>query len=535
MTKYVLLTISFLLIWLQLPAQNQSDENIRKRVEALVSGADVVIKGERIYCSKLLPEFYQSQLFTLVWNKKNQNELIAAIGMADAEGLNPDDYHLRALLDLKKEKLNAEEKAELDLLLTDAYLLYASHFLNGKVNPETVDSEWKAIRREGNPLIFLTEALKHNNIHESLSSLTPKHLGYQKLKDALLFYTSIAQKGGWQTIPSGETLKSGMTDSLRVPLLIDRLMLSGHLTNRPANGYVYSENLAAAVATFQQQNSLEADGNLGKNTLAALNTPVSQLIDQLRVNLERFRWISQELGAHYVFVNIANYQMEVYYQGVLTFREKVIVGKPFRKTPVFSSKMTYFVLNPYWTVPPTILFNDILPELKKNPEYLSTKNIRVFSGYGSNATELAANTINWSSLSKGNFPYVLRQDPGPTNALGVVKFMFPNTYNIYIHDTPSKELFNRQDRTFSSGCIRLNNPLSFARYLIKNDPAWTESQLEKALETGKEKTIMLRHPLHVHILYLTAWAENDAVYFSKDPYLRDQAVLLALNQSAPGI
>ena len=190
-------------------------------------------------------------------------------------------------------------------------------------------------------------------------------------------------------------------------------------------------------------------------------------------------------------------------------------------------------MNPYWTVPPTILFNDILPELQKNSGYLATKNIRLFQGQGSNATEVDPLTVNWSKLSKANFPYTLRQDPGATNALGIVKFMFPNKYNIYIHDTPSKELFNRPDRAFSSGCIRLNKPMEFANYLIQNEQNWSSEKMTTALNTGKEQTVLLSKPINVHILYLTAWWQDGILHLRNDLYNRDQAVLTALNEPAP--
>ena len=421
------------------------------------------------------------------------------------------------------------------MLLTDAFLLYASHFLNGKVNPETVDSEWKAIRREGNAREFLEIALAEGHIKNDLQALEPKHRGYAALRTALKDYKAVRDRGGWQAIPTGETLKPGMTDSVRVPLLISRLLLSNDLQKKPADTYQYTEIISESVKRYQERNGLEADGNLGKLTTAALNVSVDDRISQIMVNMERIRWISQELGTHYVLVNIADYKLQVFNNGRLTYQEKVIVGKPFRKTPVFSSKMTYMVVNPTWTVPPTILFNDILPEVIKDPGYLANRNIRVLQGQGSQVKELDPYTIDWSKLSKNNFPYTLRQDPGPTNALGAVKFMFPNPYNVYIHDTPSKELFARQDRAFSSGCIRINKAMSFAQYLLQDYPSYSQDMLNEVVRKGVEHSIILENPLNVHILYLTAWAEEGIVQFRNDLYQRDQPVLDALLSRPPSI
>ena len=511
----------------------QPNEYLRKKSEDLSSGMEVIVGSEKIYCQKMLPEFYQRRDFELAWSAADKKEMIEIIDGASEEGLQPDDYHFETIRQFIARFSTPTEKAELDLLLTDAFLLYASHFLNGKVNPETVDSEWKAIRREGNAREFLERAISKKRIKEDLQSLESQHAGYSALKSALQKYKEIKINGAWSLIPIGETLKIGGADSIRVPLLIDRLLATQDLTQRPSNRIIYSESIAESVKKYQQRNGLETDGNLGKMTTTMLNVSVDERIDQIKINLERYRWISKELGTHYVLVNIADYSMQVLKNEKLTFKEKVIVGKPFRKTPVFSSKMSYMVVNPTWTVPPTILFNDILPEVKKNPGYLATKNIRVLQGQGSSVSIIDPYTIDWTALSRGNFPYILRQDPGPINALGVVKFMFPNQYNVYIHDTPSKELFERSDRAFSSGCIRLNNPLSFAKYLLQEDPKWNEERLNKVIANGMEQSIMLDKPLNVHILYLTSWVDNGQVHFRNDLYQRDKPVLDALNSKPP--
>ncbi|WP_370088848.1 murein L,D-transpeptidase [Ekhidna sp.] len=511
------------------------DEFIRQKVEMISSGIPVLVGEDPIYCRTVLPRFYQERQFKKAWNDKDAKELIQAVSDADEEGLTPTDYHLELLQKLQVTEKDEIQKAEYDLLLTDAFLLYASHFLNGKINPETVDSEWQAVRREGDAKVVLEEALNKNKVREVLKELAPDHIGYKGLRNALREYRSVAKKGGWESIPAGETLKPGMVDSVRIPRLISRLKTSLDLKQNPADQFTYSEQLAEAVKNYQVRNGLEADGNLGKLTTASLNVPVEDRINQIIINMERYRWAAEEMGSHYVIVNIADYQLQVFKDKKKTFEEKVIVGKPFRKTPVFSSKMSYMVLNPTWTVPPTILFNDILPEAKKDPGYLVNKNIRVLSGQGSNATIIDPYTIDWSTLSKSNFPYTLRQDSGPTNALGAVKFMFPNKYNVYIHDTPSRELFNRTDRAFSSGCIRLNNPLQFAGYLMQGRSDWTLEKIQQAVKEGKEQSVMLKEPLMVHILYLTSWVSEGKVQFRSDLYERDRPILKALGDKPPTI
>lgn len=510
-----------------------SNEHIRKAVELIRLGNEAIIQGETIYCKALLPEFYQRNEFNLAWDTKDKKQLLGVLGNASEDGLFPNDYHYDALLRSSSPSKSLEEKAELDLMLTDAFLLYASHFLNGKVNPETVDGEWKAVRREGNAREFLEQALASDNIESSLRNLKPGHSGYDLLKKQLTIYKNLAADGGWNPIPEGPTLKVGMTDSVRVPKLIDRLLASGDLALMKNNNFELNPMIESALKKYQIRNGLEVDGALGKQTLESLNIPVEDRINQILINMERYRWIAQDLGEHYVIVNIADFQLQVFRQGNLTFEENVIVGKTFRKTPVFSSKMTYMVLNPYWVVPPTILFQDFLPEIQKNPAFLTAKNIKVLQGFGTSAPIIDPSTVDWKQYSKSNFPFTLRQDPGPTNALGQVKFIFPNNYNVYIHDTPSKEMFQRADRAFSSGCIRLKNPMNFTHYLLKDNPKWDKTAIDKIMKEGKEYTIFLDKPVNVHILYLTSWVEKGEIQFRKDVYNRDQPLLTALLQDSP--
>ena len=512
------------------------DEYIRKRVEDMVSGNKIEIQGERMYCMRFIPEYYIQHAFEPAWtNERIKREFIRQLSLVDEEGLIADDYHYQKILALSENAQSAEERAELDMLLTDAYMLYSSHILNGKVNPETIDSEWKATRREGNPVQLLDQALSEKKIYQSIADLEPVHPSYAGLKNALKMYKQIGINGGWPQIPGGETLKADMIDSMRVPLIIQRLISTQDLHEVPENSYTYSEVIVSAVKQYQKRNGLDIDGNVGKMTTESMNIPVEKRIEQIRVNMERFRWISHDLGDRYILVNIADFQLRIYEGNIIVFEERVIVGKPYRKTPVFTGQMSYLVLNPYWTVPPTILYEDMLPEVKKNTGYLSSKKIRVFQGNGSAMMEINPDSIQWSELTRKNFTYSLRQDPGKINALGVVKFMFPNKYNVYIHDTPSKELFNRTERTFSSGCIRLNNPISLIQYLIPDYLDTDMDKIKNIIEKGKEHTIRFTHPLNVHIIYLTAWVEDGKVHLRKDIYERDAAVLNALNESSEGV
>lgn len=505
----------------------QSSEAIRKYTESISSGLPTEVQGQLIYSTTLLPEFYFENQFERVWTRPLQASFLGLVRRSYDHGLNPADYHFSTLNQLHMDAVESQS-TDAEILFTDAFLLYASHFLNGKLDPEEVEGEWQAVRREGNAKTFLQLCLASGNIEETFKQLEPESDSYRGLVKALRKYRDIQAAGGWNELEAGETLKPGMAGS-RVTALKHRLSIEGFFLMEEEPNDAYSEELANAVREFQIHHGLEADGNVGKLTLASMNIPATAKIAKLRANMERLRWISQDMGDHYVFVNIADFTMKVYRADTLSYQQSVVVGKPFRKTPVFSDMMTYFVLNPFWTVPPTILFNDVLPEVKKDVAYLKVKNMKVLKG---NA-EVDPQNIDWSKLSRSNFPYTIRQDPGPTNALGAVKFMFPNKYNIYIHDTPSKELFNRPDRAFSSGCIRLNKPMAFVNYLLTDIPDWDTEKVQATMKAGNDKTVMLKKPLNVHILYLTAWADESGVQFRNDVYQRDAAVIEALAESAP--
>ena len=292
--------------------------------------------------------------------------------------------------------------------------------------------------------------------------------------------------------------------------------------------FTYEEELEKQLKIFQKDWGLNADGVIGKGTLLALNTSPRKLINRLRVNMERYRWLPLHEPRKYLMVNIANFDL-VLIEGVDTLVSmRAIVGKDYRETPVFDAQMTYIVFGPSWTVPPTILRNDVIPELLKDPEYLMKKNMKLLRY---NGTEIAYSEVDWSKISVNSFPYIVRQNPGHENALGKVKFMFPNRNNVYIHDTPSRGYFARDDRAMSSGCIRIEKPFELAELLLADSPEWPPAKIRTAMQQNNEQTATLKNPVDVLLLYLTAWTDgNGRVQFRKDIYMRDELVLNALNQ-----
>jgi murein L,D-transpeptidase YcbB/YkuD len=297
---------------------------------------------------------------------------------------------------------------------------------------------------------------------------------------------------------------------------------------------VFDEHVEHAVRRFQARHGLRVDGVLGPVTLAALNVSVTQRLQQLRANLERWRWLPRDLGRQHIVVNIARFTLDVVEdaQSVMTMR--IIVGTPYRDTPAFSSQINYLVLNPSWNVPLRIAVEDKLPLIRQDPGYLGRNHMKVFQGWGTEAREIDPGTINWSKVSAEKFPYRLRQTPGPLNALGQIKFILPNPFDVYLHDTPSRELFNRTIRTFSSGCIRVEKPLELAQYVLRGDPRWRHESLLATIGRRREQTIRVPVPVPVHILYWTAWVEVDGtVHFRNDIYHRDTLVEQALNTRPP--
>lgn len=420
---------------------------------------------------------------------------------------------------------------KIDVMLTHRLIQYAQHLSQGRLLPETIFKKWLAQRRP-RAIDFpaeLARALKDGRLHAYLESLHPKGEAYQGLRKALQHYREIKQSGGWSPIAAGPTLGKGDRGP-RVEELKHRLLLTGEWScDEPTRNDGFDESVETAVRYFQQRHGLKADGLVGKQTLAELNVPVDRRIIQLQLNMERWRWFPDSLGERYLMVNIPAFELRVVEASRRVEYFRVIVGKKGRQTPIMSDRMTYLELNPYWNIPQKIARKDILPKVIDDPSYLVRQGIRVFDGWEHQAPEMDPTTIAWDRLSTRHFPYRLRQDPSCLNALGQVKFIFPNPHSIYIHDTPGKTLFDRQERIFSSGCVRVEEPMALAHYLL-NDQGWTPEKLQATILKGKRKSVTLDDPIPVHLVYFTAWtAEDGTVHFRDDIYGRDRRLLVALS------
>ncbi|MFA7381830.1 MAG: L,D-transpeptidase family protein [Desulfurivibrionaceae bacterium] len=349
------------------------------------------------------------------------------------------------------------------------------------------------------------------------------------LEKALAQYRQLAARGGWPQIPGGPTLREGDKDE-RIHFLKERLAASGDLTAPPEQGALFDGLLKEAVQRFQARHGLAADGVVGAKTMSELNVPISQRIQQLTASLERCQPLPSLLEPRHILVNIADFTLKLYEDGKLVLAMPVIVGRTYRQTPVFTGRLSALVLNPSWEVPHSIATKDLLPKIKKNPGYLSQSHFRIFRGWKL-SEEINPAAIDWANLSQSRFPYRLRQEPGPANALGQVKFPFPNPYNVYLHDTPARALFQQNSRTFSSGCIRLARPLDLAVYLLQGTSLGSMEALTAAISRDKTQTVAIPSPIPIHIAYMTAWVDPDGIIqFRPDIYNRDPALQQGLEK-----
>ena len=528
-----------LLLSLSLAVPAKTEETlqmfIQQRLEHLHFDEQNKLGLDTIYAAGLLLDLYRDNQFNLLWKEPaTVDQLLGAIIAAAEEGLIPDDYHLQSIIrygkELQQESATLADLVNHDILLSDAMLLLAHHKRYGKVDAGEVEE--KNNLATTTPRSSLIDACFHaiatGTVRAVLDALSPSHNAYTNLKQALATYRKIAGSGGWPQIPAGPNLRLGMVDE-RVAVLRERLFVTGDLTHlHSADPTFFDEELEEAVRYFQARHHLDSDGIVGRITLGAMNVSVSERIKQIRVNLERTRWVIHDLPSSSLIVDIAGFMLQYYNKDQLVWKTKVMVGQPFHQTPVFRSAVTYMVLNPTWTIPPGIARNDTVPNIIADRTYLEEQNLRVLDNSG---LEIDPDTIPWEQYLDKNIPYMLRQDAGPDNALGQIKFMFSNSYHVYLHDTPSKFLFGKTQRAFSHGCIRVQNPLHLGKMLIANDPGnpMTEARFDQIIESGRTTTVFLKQPLPIFLIYLTTNVLDGAILFKPDLYDRDDGIFTALN------
>jgi len=442
------------------------------------------------------------------------------IAGSSQHGLNPDYYHYSLLQEL--DPAAGKSEAQLfDLLLTDGLLKLIHHIAVGRLDPAIVDPKWSIPRSTFDATAYLQHALSVWHFKACLNALVPTSSQYRQLKSVAMRYQDYVERGGWNKIPETPVLRPG-DNHQNVPAIRERLAFEDNslvpITTNLSS--YYGENLEQSVRRFQRRHSLKVDGIIGPVTLHTMNVSAAERLQQIKINLERLRWLPDDLGKRYIMVNLANYRLTAIEEDKIKLDMRVIVGQTKRPTPSFATKMTHVVFNPYWYVPRKLARLDLLPRQQTNPDYFDHYNIRIFDNTNGKRTEVDPDSIDWSSINHRHFPYTLRQDPGEKNALGRLKFMLPNQWSINLHDTPVKSLFNHNRRNFSSGCIRVEDPLALANFSLTG--IHNQQTISNILSSSKNYTTKLKEPLYVYAVYVTVWLNGNEVMFSPDSYQRDQ-------------
>lgn len=502
-------------------------QSILLALEAIAENADS--KKEKLIAAEL-SDYYAANDYHAVWivngrASKKAKRALDVLNMASDHGLDPNDYDVEALYqEMGTSSLNP---GDFEVRISSAIVTYSRDLNAGRVNPQSINRENVVFPKALSVAAIMGKITTTQNIEVMLRFMAPHTPRYDRLRQALADYRLIKKNGGWNTISEGEVLKPGMSDA-RINEVRIRMIQDGTLSSELATGELYDEPVVMAVKQFQSRHGLEPDGVIGPQTLEELNTTVDQRINTMIINLERRRWMQNNYGRVYVFANLADQVIKLVRDGKTVHAELIQVGKPYHRTPVFKDEMEYVELNPYWNVPYSIATKEYLPKLKSNPGVLVRQNIKVLAG----GKIVSPYSVPWNSYSRRNFPVRLRQDSGKKNALGRVKFMFPNKFNVYIHDTPAKSKFNKSSRYFSHGCLRLRDPLTMAEQILK-PLGWNRKKIDKIVASGKRTIVKLKQKIPVHVTYLTSWVNKDgSVQFRRDVYGRDTILSNALGLSS---
>ena len=457
--------------------------------------------------------------------------LLVALAGADSDAIALGNYPLpdlaRALAAVDGKHPTAEQLADADILLSSSFATYGENMLTGQLQPSQFGQNWHINPRDEHVDSALVLTMREDDFGDGLRRMRPQDPGYDSLRVAYMQFRNVVARGGWGAVPDGRALKRGDRDSAaRLQALRARLAAEGFVADSApaatdttvsaaartsrAGPNVYDGQLAAAVARFQAHHGIVVDSMLGSETVTAMNVPASYRLAEIAANLERYRWMPRTLGSRYIIVNVPQFHLDAYDSGQKVLEMKVVVGQDYedKATPVFSDSMQFVIFRPYWNVTPDIAAKEIFPKAAQDPGYLDRNNMQVYDDHGQQA---------------------VRQLPGPKNSLGLVKFMFPNDYNIYLHDTPNDELFKKDVRAFSHGCIRLEKPAELASWVL----GWPMDKVREQMNDGPNNhQVNLPHEIPVYIVYFTAYMRDGQLYFGNDLYERDGTMVQALENVA---
>lgn len=510
-----------------LPRDNPAlDTYIRPKIRPLEDRTLIAVGGALLPAAPGLGEFYARHGDHLVWSSTSgplpaARQFLQVLKEGGEEGLPNTLCHLEAieaaLAGWRRGGGNRRalvRLAELDLLLTSAFLRRADQLQGGRIPPQARD--WT----EGeytDPGRLLDSALVAGQLNKVLEQLRPAHPEYLRLSQGLAEYRQLQAAGGWQPLPADSRPRKGQQGPVEEALR-QRLIEGGDLDTL-VGGAGFDEQVERALRRFQRRHGLSPTGKADAPTLAALDVPVARRIAQLEMNLERWRWLPLGPDARYLLVRLDEFALDLVEQGQVILSMKIIAGKAQWRTPIFNSTLNQIVFSPYWNVPPAIALEEVLPALRKDPAYLEERGFMVVSGLGEQARVVAADTLDWSGVADEQWPYTFIQAPGPDNPLGRMKFLLPNPHNIYLHDTPNRDLFSREIRDFSHGCIRLEKSLELAVHLLEGTPGWTRTRIREVLQQGQTRQVALENPIPVYCSYWTARVDEEGqVCFRPDLY-----------------
>jgi L,D-transpeptidase YcbB len=443
-----------------------------------------------------------------------------ALSAAASHGLDPRSYHepaLRALSVALAEATDRDDRqqqiAELDVRLTTALLHAGRHVATGRLDPARVDPRWNTRREAPDYVTALARAADASTL-TFLESVQPVHPEYQALRDSLASFGGQVA-GGWPTVPRG-SVKAGDANAAVVLPLRQRLAMSGYLdASASLDSPQFDEEVGLAIGRFQEHHGLRATGILDRTTLERMNVPLETRIAQVAMNLERWRWLPDDLGGRHFMVNVPRFRLLAREHGARVLDMRVVVGKRGNETPLFADEMETVVFSPYWNIPETIALEETAPAVARDPDYLARNNMEILDASG---TVVPADTISWDDEAALE-GYRFRQRPGADNALGHVKFLFPNKHAVYLHDTPADALFERIGRAFSHGCVRVEEPERLAEYVLRDQKAWTSDAIRASMRAGTERHVKVTQPIPIFIVYMTAWVdENGGLHFEDDVY-----------------
>lgn len=507
---------------------------IQDKTSRLAIEDTLQLRGTSVYFDRAIHSLYAENRYLPLWSDLSMyKDYLEVLSEIHYDGLLAEDYEMTmigAMVDQLQtnDEINYNLLSDLDIITTNSFLLLSLHLIEGKVAPALLDDNWNYpfLGVTTHTIDTLYTNLATGNIKGHFEKIRTRGNIYPKMRDHLKQLYALKEAGGWSKISVPDKVKVEAGDSsVLIPAIRKRLIgpVSG-MDIAELHSEYYDDKLVEEVKNFQKRHGLTSDGVIGVGTLSAMNKSVEEKIDIVRINLERVRWLINEKNDYSIIVNIAGFKAYYFEGEAIKHSGNVIIGKYQHETPIFEADMQYIEFNPTWTIPRSIIMNETLPRMRQDPNYLRDRNMTLLDYQGNQVNEASVDISPAAS-----FPYMVRQGPGPGNALGFVKFIFPNPHNVYLHDTPSRGLFSRTDRAFSHGCVRVENPLKWAEVLLASDDM-TEQKINEIVAQGETKRVFPKNKIRVRIMYLTYLEGfDDEPYYYKDVYQRDQRILDQLN------